>query len=124
MYSHADTWFQPDGILSALIEDLDEDGDWRCWFSQLKIRQRSSMRDVRRTPMRSPRVMGTVYEIADGEVQAADTALIREYNEKDWKIFTFTSPQADDFFGTLLEVDVERSICLSGMRLQRLLQTV
>ncbi len=115
MYSHADTWFQPDGILSALIEDLDEDEGLEMLVLSIEdpAAEQYEGRPVDLAYAQSAKnVMGTVYEIADGEVQAADTALIREYNEKDWKIFTFTSPQADriSLFGTLLEVDGKKHL--------------
>ena len=65
--------FQPDGILSALIEDLDEDEGLEMLVLAIEdpAAEQYEGRPVDLAYAQSAKnVMGTVYEIADGEVQA------------------------------------------------------
>ena len=76
MYSYDDSWYEPLGILTAYLEDLDSDGE----LEMLVLSLEKSQKDTENYP-KGENLVGEVYELVDGQVQLAVTQILMEYNE-------------------------------------------
>ncbi|HIR93843.1 MAG TPA: tetratricopeptide repeat protein [Candidatus Egerieimonas intestinavium] len=104
MYSQSDSWYNPLGITSALLEDLDGDGDLEMLVIAIEDPQ-----DPGDYYPDGKDLTGAVYEIVQGEVQQAAFTVLQEYNPLmgEYKPHTFLLPQADqiDLYVSLVEAE-------------------
>lgn len=104
MYSMDDSWYNPLGITSALYEDLDEDGQLEMLVIAIEDPQNPG-----ELYTQGKNLTEEIYEIIQGEVQLAASAVLQEYNPqmREYKPYTFLVPQADqvDLHVSLLEAE-------------------
>lgn len=104
MYSIDDNWYNPLGITSVLFEDLDGDGDQEMLV--IAIEEPQNPGDFY---AEGKDLTGEVYEIVQGEVQLAASAVLQEYNPemREYRPHTFLMPQADqiNLYVSLVEAE-------------------